>query len=870
MVEFGNKKCKIERVGANGYNYLFFGDTLYCDDCMRLTNSDVFLRQTLQSYGYNTIVYCDYNRGIHCKDEKSWENYAKILLDKSLESGITQINRLKKPLMSSFSARRRASSQNQGVNNSGENGAAGDFEQTLDSSETSYIPYEEQLKAKIESVKAVTMQNTRDQIENITTLLESNISDCKIAIIADGKWLEMDFHGYNDLFNNALDSWSKNQKNMSLFLWVFNEGNAKATYDLLLKRAQNDAHGFLGKRLIYLTDLAKLSERRSEENPRPLTISETHFPMVDELKNYLNRLRILGKVKYDINELQALANCLYAICRRKQYRLSDLHMEFNKISDPQITCASLKSFFNIGDVRTAEEQLNDIIGMEEIKKVVDDIKKQYSYKNNSKESGFVSRLETPTTKVVKTKDRVHFCLYGNPGTGKSTVAGILGQVLNEIGYLSSGHLVKCPATSLSTGYYGASARLMSEKVEEALGGVLFIDDIASILSQHPAEKDEINGILLDAMTSYSDLCVIIAGYPEPTRKYLESDAGLARRFTYPIDLPDYSEEELAKIFIFKAEKDGYTVDNSFKKILPELFKKMKQSLSMREKERWGNAGTADNLYLEMRRTADGRGEKEISRTHLPNIFSYGTQKFNIDNLLNPRVVSHDSKSRGILSFDMDAIKNQINPCVDSSNVEYFQETVLAIQADGGEGTGFLITADGLALTCAHVVSGKTNITARVRRKLLYGGYFDIEYRCVVVKEDRSADITLIRLVENLQTNSGITEKFPYIKLEDDIVDIEYPSLTDVYIVGYPGGVSKNDNVSVFSGKIGSRQFKNGIEVYMLDITAIKGNSGSPIIDMSRGVVIGFLIGSDLYPGEGLTEELNKMNPIKYAWNLMRR
>ena len=87
--------------------------------------------------------------------------------------------------------------------------------------------------------------------------------------------------------------------------------------------------------------------------------------------------------------------------------------------------------------------------------------------------------------------------------------------------------------------------------------------------------------------------------------------------------------------------------------------------------------------------------------------------------------------------------------------------------------------------------------------------------------------------------------------------------------GYPGGRTTNDNISYAQGKIMSKRTKeNGIDCFWLNITAIKGNSGSPVINCGTGEVYGILCGSDLFPGNGYTEEINYMCPVKYVWKML--
>ena len=218
-------------------------------------------------------------------------------------------------------------------------------------------------------------------------------------------------------------------------------------------------------------------------------------------------------------------------------------------------------------------------------------------------------------------------------------------------------------------------------------------------------------------------------------------------------------------------------------------------------------------------------------------------------------------------LNLSKLKSFVNICgVDS---ERQKEAIIAIKTDEGEGTGFLITPDGYAITCNHVIFKANKITARIRRKLSYDGYFDSEYECAVIKTDPIADIALIKLVNNIENGKSV-DNTPFLKLFDEInqEDIAYDSNKTFSLFGYPGGISINDNISYAQGKIMSKRTKeSGIDCFWLDVTAIKGNSGSPVIYNDTGEVYGVLCGSDLFTGEH-TEEINYMCPVKYIWKLL--
>lgn len=173
----------------------------------------------------------------------------------------------------------------------------------------------------------------------------------------------------------------------------------------------------------------------------------------------------------------------------------------------------------------------------------------------------------------------HMVFYGNPGTGKTTVARLISQLYKGLGILSKGHLVECDRSGLVGGYLGQTAIKATEVVKEALGGVLFIDEAYSLVQGgQDTYGPEAVDTLLKLMEDHRDnLVVIVAGYPEKMAQFINSNPGLRSRFTKVFSFDDYTPPQLLEIFRCLAKDAGYEVEDKALAFLKQLFELMYKS-----------------------------------------------------------------------------------------------------------------------------------------------------------------------------------------------------------------------------------------------------------------------------------------------------
>ena len=208
-------------------------------------------------------------------------------------------------------------------------------------------------------------------------------------------------------------------------------------------------------------------------------------------------------------------------------------------------------------------KLNSLVGLENVKSDVNSLINLIQIRKIREERG------------IKQPDMsLHLVFSGNPGTGKTTVARLLGEIYSKLGILSKGHLVETDRSGLVAGYVGQTAIKTQDKIKEALGGILFIDE-AYALSASKGENDfgeEAIDTILKAMEDHrDDFIVIVAGYPKLMDEFLHSNPGLESRFNKHLFFDDYNPQELFDIFVSMEEKSSLKLDKKAEKFLKGHF-----------------------------------------------------------------------------------------------------------------------------------------------------------------------------------------------------------------------------------------------------------------------------------------------------------
>ena len=425
-----------------------------------------------------------------------------------------------------------------------------------------------------------------DKVNYIQEVTKRTSSDAEFVLYFENPydvWGESDGIRSIDIVMNALRDvlFKPENKNMILVL-----GGNKKQISEILKRSRIksfmysviDFDGYSGKEACELL--------RRMFNKKKLFLEDVVYSEVEKIID-LRNLSSTQKVNYDIIKyVFSILEKQYNIVRyQKDYYLYDVLQQYGE------AFTIIREEFGVTK-KTMEElddldsELQKLIGLQNIKRKI------MQLKSNKVISDLRQSMGLPTQPF-----NMHMVFMGNPGTGKTSVARLIGKMFKGLGILKIGHLVEVTRADLVGQYIGQTAPKTREKLQEALHGILFIDEAYSLSpsdSNNDFGREAIEEILKFMSDHNDEICVIAAGYIDNMQRFLDINPGLNSRFAEQIIFPDYSEEEMFMIFERLCERDAYTITDKdiVKQYVLQDLRKMKED----SKENFGNARSVNQYF----------------------------------------------------------------------------------------------------------------------------------------------------------------------------------------------------------------------------------------------------------------------------------
>jgi Holliday junction resolvasome RuvABC ATP-dependent DNA helicase subunit len=324
---------------------------------------------------------------------------------------------------------------------------------------------------------------------------------------------------------------------------------------------------------------------------------EKNVSLTDEANKYLYEQLVEGFRTRD----KSFGNARYAIGLLNEAKMNMglrlmNHEDVNTLTHEAlstITIEDIEKIFGGKDKKKIHLKINEKLLASTLEEI-DKLEGVNNIKNEVNELVKLVRFYNETGKDVMNRFSLHTVFFGNPGTGKTTVARLFGKLFKALGLLERGHLIELDKQGLVAGFTGQTALKTEEKIQDAKGGVLFIDEAYSLMDGGFG-NEAIETLLKRMEDMRGEIAVIVAGYTEPMKRFLESNPGLKSRFDRTYLFEDYNATELYKIGLQMLVDEKIYLDEDADGFFRNLIKSMYDN---RDKN-FGNARAVRKLVGEI-------------------------------------------------------------------------------------------------------------------------------------------------------------------------------------------------------------------------------------------------------------------------------
>ena len=580
-------------------------------------------------------------------------------------------------------------------------------------------------------------------------------------------------------------------------------------------------------------ELRLIAKKMIEEDPDIDNVS-------DEAFEEIIRLILREAYKKNFDNARCVRNVLNAVVEKQILRTKDdkenhdiILEDVKAVSDP---------VHKEGQIR-AEERLNALIGLEKVKKQI------IGLKNTVKKF-----------KNMPDKLNLHMAFLGNPGTGKTEVAKLIAEIFYDEGILPTKNMIEVDPSGLVAQFVGQTGPKTHDVIQRALGGVLFVDEAYGLDGStnqggHDFKGEAVEALLKDMEEYRGKFCVILAGYTNEMIHLMNSNPGFKSRIPNHnyIRFSDYSPDELVEIAKLMVKNDGYTITDD---AVTELRKII---VLAKDRPNFENARFVRNIL---------QGIESVQNTRTVDVpEDLGIVLDDVINYEKDSGIFEEGGEVGgvcIKKEQLLALPRQSGPVTP----EFIMERSVWIHTEtkegAGEGTGFIVSPDGFIVTNNHVVEGGVDVTVGVNYLLANKKNIVVEAKAKIIALDKENDVAIIKIERE-------GEELPYLTLARQDED-DPKILADIIMGGYPLGKSRFHQITLTTGKVQSinvdEHLNDNMKRIYLDLSGTHGNSGSAVIEVETGRVIGIFSGASV--DRGANAELNYAVPTDYIWGLIEK
>ena len=494
--------------------------------------------------------------------------------------------------------------------------------------------------------------------------------------------------------------------------------------------------------------------------------------------------------------------------------------------------------------------LDELIGLENVKKTITEIYRDL-FRNQIRRRDGLSVEQEPLTFIFK----------GAPGTGKTTVARMLGGILHNLGLLASEDLLEKKKGDIINSLVGGPEQNINQLFASSVGKTLFIDEAYSLCENGSGVIDTMVGLMTD-IRYLGKMALVLAGYSDDMEKFLNVNSGMSSRFSYIIDFDNYTNEELWQILQLNVRRlqCHFSDEEQCRLLAISWFSTLTRN------RKFGNAREVRKLRKLLEKNNDERLRRNNIAIDSNSMNEYWPEDFpeeahqalaktkaeNVDSThtTTTTVTTTTTASDTTPSISDAGAGNVINPSslvINPSGedearkatcVEHLEHSVgllkctNSLMTESAQGTAFIISlAQHYILTCSHLVEGMGEFTFCIND-------LNFETPARIVWSDALCDMALLQV-------GALPEQARFLSIYHG--DKPVGKTTEITLAGYPLGEQVSRNLMVNTGRITNyeSQKQNNerlFDTYMSDINATHGNSGGPVILQSSFEVIGLLQG----------------------------